>query len=79
MENYNLSNYSIFIELEKSDNQYMALHGYTGAVDLLEKEMVVYLKNNKENLVPTSFPFSSNSWNALIKRGYITQKSKKEE
>lgn len=79
MGNYNLSNYSIFIELEKSDNQYMALHGYTGAVDILGKEMVVYLKNNKNNLDATSFPFSDNTWNALINRGYITQKSKEEE
>lgn len=79
MNNYNLSNYSIFIELEKSDNQYMALHGYTGAVDILGKEIVVYLKNNKNNLDATSFPFSNNTWNALVNRGYITQKSKEEE
>lgn len=79
MSIYSLSNYSIFIELEKSDNQYMTLHGYTGAVDILEKDMVVYLKNNKDNLDPISFPFSSHSWNALVNRGYITQKSKGEE
>lgn len=47
MGNYNLSNYSIFIKLEKSDNQYMALHGYTGAVDLLDTDVVLYLKKIK--------------------------------
>lgn len=79
MGNYNLSNYSIFIKLEKSDNQYMALHGYTGAVDLLDTDVVLYLKKNKDNLIPSFFPFSNNVWNILVQRGYITQKSEEEE
>ena len=79
MQNYLISSYSIFIKLENSDGQYMLLHGYTGALDIVHEDIATFLQSNRNQLDPSNFPFDTKIWETLINRGYITQKSKTEE
>ena len=44
MENYRVSSFLIPVKLENTDNQYMLIHGYTGAIDVVEGHVVEYLK-----------------------------------
>lgn len=57
----------------------MLVHGYTGAIDILNQQIVQYLYDNKNNLSKDSFPYSDNIWNQLCNRGYLTNKSFEEE
>jgi len=75
---HRLSAYSIFIERDNDPAHYILIHGYTGAIDILSAEIVTYLRNTAV-LDKESFPFSESTWEALVKRGYITTKTKDEE
>jgi uncharacterized protein len=77
MENFRLSPYTIFTQLV--DNNFILVHGYTGAIDMVNKKIANYLKTNKNDCNQFNFPFSEDTWNRLIKRGYITNKSKDDE
>ena len=57
----------------------MALHGYTGALDILHKDIVDYLRMNKQNITESDSPFGTITWKNLLTRGYITQKTKRQE
>ena len=79
MENYRLSSYTIFTRLEDAENKYMLLHGYTGAMDVASENLVSFLKANSKLIPLTECPFSKNTFDSLIKRGYITKRSHEEE
>ena len=79
MENYRLSSYCIFTRLRNADNQYILIHGYTGALDIAGGELINFLKSNKDNIDRELFPLSNESFNTLLKRGYITTLTKAEE
>ena len=40
MENYRLSSYTIFTKLEDTEDKYMLMHGYTGAIDITSENLV---------------------------------------
>lgn len=73
-----MSPYTIFTALDNSDGKYMLVHGYTGAIDVAPESIVTYLRSEKI-LTPEEAPFSENTWNALVARGYITSKTIEEE
>ncbi len=70
---YRISSYLISIKLVGQD-KYALLQGYTGAVDIVNKEIMLYLNGNRELL---SMPESI--LNRMLDRGYITTKSQEEE
>lgn len=79
MENYRLSSYTIFTKLEDTEDKYMLVHGYTGAIDITSENLVSFLKS-KSKLIPlTECPFSKSTFDSLVKRGYITKRSHEDE
>jgi len=66
-----VSNYIIKAKL--SDNKYLLFHSYTGALDVVNKKVGEYIENPKKNYI------DKESLNTLTKRGYITDKSPREE
>lgn len=76
---YKLSLYTIFIELKQADDQYLLVHGYTGAIDIANGSIVRHLKSHRNHLIPQESPFSINTFQLLLKRGYITDKNQDEE
>ena len=66
-----LSNYVIDTEIT-DENQNMLVHGYTGAIDIIDRELANYLKNNKDTLERGTFPFGEENYDLLNKRGYIS-------
>lgn len=66
-----LSDYTIPIEIDSQRNKVLLLHGYTGAIDIVSKEVFEAMTScqslSKDNLL------------TLQSRGYITEKSPNEE
>lgn len=79
MENYRLSSYTIFTKLEDTEDKYMLVHGYTGAIDIVTENVVFDLKSNANFLKSDECSFSTSTFNTLVKRGYITEKTIEEE
>lgn len=48
MENLRVSSYIIPVKLENENGKYMLLHGYTGAIDIVDEDLAIYLRENKE-------------------------------
>lgn len=72
------SSYIIDVELEDTD-KYMLLHGYTGAIDVVSKNIMSFLKKTNNNFTEEECPLSKDTISALEKRGYITTKTQEEE
>lgn len=79
MENYRLSSYTIFTKLENTEDKYMLVHGYTGAIDIVHENVVSYLKSHSEFLHMENVCFSQTTFDILVKRGYVTQRTFGEE
>lgn len=75
---YHLSTYTISVKLEDTPDQILLIHGYTGAIDLAGSDLVAYLRTPGP-LTPDDAPFSEDTWNVLVSRGYITNRSAEEE
>lgn len=78
MNKYRFSSYAISIDLESEPNDYLLIHGYTGAIDLLEKSIVRFLIENSL-FDRTALPCEDSTKDALEKRGYITLQTEDEE
>ena len=78
MENLRISSYIIPVKLEREEDKYMLIHGYTGAMDVVDKELKNYLISTM-NIERSKFPYSDLVFDRLLKRGYLTIKSKSEE
>lgn len=76
--NYRKSSYTIATCVDEERKQYMLIHGYTGAIDIVDKEVKKYLTSNSV-LTIDSFPYSKELFEKLVHRGYITSKSKHDE
>ena len=76
---YKLSLYTIFVKLKQADDQYLLIHGYTGAIDIVNGSIVRHLKSHRNHLVPQEWPFTANTFQLLLKRGYITDRNQNEE
>lgn len=75
---YRFSSYSIVVPLESEPDNVFMMHGYTGAIDVLSKEIAEYLQNHS-HFSKEEIPCSETTVEALEKRGYITKWSKEEE
>ncbi len=71
-----ISDYIIYLRLPGS-GKYLLVHGYTGAVDLVQPNVVEYLKHFEP--AGKSNGISSATTDALVKRGYLTDMSHEEE
>lgn len=68
------SSYNISVNVDKKKNLYVILNGYTRALDIVNKSVYDFLKNNG-NLGHVS----EDTKNKLIKRGYLTSLTHSEE
>lgn len=76
MDKLRKSSYLISVKLENED-KYMFVHGYTGAIDIVNKSIADYLAS-KTSFNDIDIPFTKETLDTLIERGYITAKSKSE-
>ena len=72
-----VSSYNIYVELNNNPKYYFLVHGYTGAIDLIKKEIALLLKNTNDSEL--LYQLDKETLDSLIKRGYITNKTKEEE
>ena len=72
MENLRLSSYMIPVKLE--EGKYILIHGYTGAIDVVTEDFLSQIKS-----ISYKKDFSDSMLQTLLKRGYITTKTKEEE
>lgn len=77
-EDYRFSSYSIVVPLDREPENVFMMHGYTGAIDVLSKEIAEYLQGH-EHFSKEEVPCSETTVEVLEKRGYITKWSKEEE
>ena len=71
---YRKSSYVISVKLEHTDDKYMLIHGYTGAMDIVGKDLADQIKKmSKEEFVDS--PFSAETTKMLYSRGYLTDKN----
>lgn len=75
---YRFSSYSIVVPLESEPDNVFMMHGYTGAIDVLSKDIAEYLQNHK-HFSKEEIPCSETTMEALEKRGYITKWTEEEE
>ncbi|GIP08738.1 radical SAM/SPASM domain-containing protein [Paenibacillus macerans] len=75
---YRVSDYTITIPLRDEQKEFMLVHGYTGAFDIVNDNIVRVLKNSK-NHEELRKNLHENDFNVLKKRGYLTTKTSEEE
>ncbi len=73
MKTLRTSSYIIPVKLKKEAGKYMLIHGYTGTVDIVSAELLAKINS------PSLNNFSEDTLQTLIKRGYVTTKTKEEE
>ena len=74
MKTLRTSSYTIPVKLEKDNDKYMLIHGYTGAADVITANLFDKIKN-----ISKTNNLSNNTLNLLLSRGYITTKTEEEE
>ena len=79
MQNYRTSLYTIFTKLENEDNDFLLVHGYTGAMDVVTEKVARFLRNGALIGKDGSYPIEKNTMEVLLERGYLTEKSPLEE
>lgn len=77
MNKYRLSKYSIITKLDEN-NKYMLVHGYTGAIDIVSEDVAVHIETDKL-FSKEEIPFSNETFDTLVSRGYLTTKTPDEE
>lgn len=80
MENniFRLSSYCITTGLDEDLDSICMIHGYTGAIDIVDKSIVDFLQANS-TFRKEDIPCSASTQDALEKRGYITKRTNEEE
>ena len=73
MEVLRKSSYMIITPLDEQHEKYMLVHGYTGAIDIVDRNVVKFLHEGDWNQQSKSL------LDNLVKRGYLTTKTKEEE
>ena len=71
------SYYTIAVPLENPAEEYILIHGYTGAIDIVQKTVGVVLSQEKPNILQWNCPIET--LEQLIQRGFITTKTPEEE
>lgn len=78
MNSFRKSFYSIVVPLDEQSGEFMLIHGFTGAIDIVSKEIGAFF-SNKEELEIKDLECSDGVLKNLINRGFITEKTKDEE
>lgn len=78
MKTLRTSSYLIDVKLDDTD-KHMLIHGYTGAIDVVNEKVALALKNNPESFQQEDCSFSDETTTALEKRGYLTARTQEEE
>ena len=73
-ESLQKSYYTIPVKLQAEDNKHMLIHGYTGAIDIVDSNIV-----NAMNAGNISSVLSEDEISLLSQRGYLTNKNVEEE
>lgn len=74
----NLSKYNIDLPLKNGKGEHLIIQGYTGAVDVVSKDVYEILNEGKKDSAKLS-ELSEKNFNTLKARGYITDKDKSGE
>lgn len=77
-KDYRFSSYTIVAELNHDPDSACMIHGYTGAIDVVNKDIVAFLESH-DIFKKSDIPCSEATREALEKRGYITKMTAKEE
>ena len=80
-ELYRVSSYAICVNLPEDPNHSLLVHGYTGAIDRVNKEVARMIKSRvviSEEMFD-QLPCSEETVHTLMKRGYLTSRSPVEE
>lgn len=72
------SSYNIIVPLNHEPGKYMMIHGYTGAIDIVDENIAVFLDGHK-HFSEEDVDFSEETFNLLLRRGYITDKTVRQE
>lgn len=73
-----VSDYNIYVPVDNSSKEYLLLHGYSGALDVVSEDIYNTIKDCAQS--PDNFSkFSEDELNTLMERGYVTRKSSDEE
>jgi uncharacterized protein len=78
LENYRLSSHTISVKLDNADGKYMLVHGYTGAMDIVNEKVVGFL-NSIKTLQNGDGQLAESTINSLKIRGYLTTKTREDE
>lgn len=73
------SDYNIYIPLNNEDMEYLLVHGYTGAVDVVSEDVFNSLSNCTSQENSRLDEISEEDLNGLKERGYVTEKKSDEE
>lgn len=72
--NYRKSSYTITVCVDEKEKQYMLMHGYTGAIDIISENLYSILNSfSHEN------EFDPEILQKLLERGYLTKQTEEEE
>ena len=72
------SSYNIYLDIPNNRGEYLLIHGYTGAIDVVTEDIYKILKLS-QNQPEELDKLSQENREVLSKRGYLTTKSKEEE
>ena len=72
--NLHTSHYTIAVKLQNEENKHLLVHGYTGAIDIVDSSIV-----NAMNADDVTTTLSSEEISLLSQRGYLTEKTRDEE
>lgn len=78
LHSYRPSSYNIIVPLERDSSKYMLVHGYTGAIDIASSNVVGLLKS-KGSITKDIAIVSAETFDMLVARGYLTEKTREEE
>lgn len=71
---YRKSSYTIAVCVDEKEKQYMLIHGYTGAIDIISENLYSILNSfSHEN------EFDPEVLQTLVERGYLTERTEEEE
>ncbi len=68
------SSYNILVNVDKENDLYAIINGYTYTFDIVNKEVYQYLKDPSD-----APPLSDRTTDKLVRRGYLTSLSEEEE
>lgn len=73
-----VSDYNIYVPLKNEKNEYLMLHGYSGALSVVSEDIYLNISQSK-NCSDLLEKLTDKEKNELMENGYLTEKSSEEE